>query len=105
LTATLLSGKDLAAAIRAETAGTAAALTAAGRPPRLAVVTATADEASAWYVRSIAGAAQRASIACDVVDLGPAASAAAITGRLEELSADDRVSGIILQTPPPDARG
>jgi methylenetetrahydrofolate dehydrogenase (NADP+)/methenyltetrahydrofolate cyclohydrolase len=42
VTATL-SGRDLADGIRAEVAGQAAQLTAAGRPPRLAVVVATAD--------------------------------------------------------------
>ncbi|WP_433247628.1 bifunctional 5,10-methylenetetrahydrofolate dehydrogenase/5,10-methenyltetrahydrofolate cyclohydrolase [Streptosporangium sp. CA-135522] len=96
-----LSGKDLAAAIRADTAERAAELTAAGRPPKLAVVTATADESSAWYVRSIVNAASRAGIACEVVDLGPEASAATIQRSLESLSADDHVSGIILQTPLP----
>ena len=46
-----LDGRSLAAEIRAETAERAAGLTAAGPVPTLAVVTATADEASAWYVR------------------------------------------------------
>ena len=68
----VLSGRELAASIRAETAERAAELTAAGRQPRLAVVTATADEASAWYVRSLARAADKAGIACDVTDLVPA---------------------------------
>ncbi|MDP9863767.1 MULTISPECIES: bifunctional 5,10-methylenetetrahydrofolate dehydrogenase/5,10-methenyltetrahydrofolate cyclohydrolase [Streptosporangium] len=96
-----LSGKELAAAIRADAAGQAAELAAAGRPPRLAVVTATADESSAWYVRSIVNAAGKAGIACEVVDLGPEAPVAAVRERLESLSADGRVSGIILQTPLP----
>src|SRR6516162_8232039 len=68
----VLSGRELAASIRAETAARAAELAAAGRPPRLAVVTATADEASAWYVRTLARAAARAGIACDITDLIPA---------------------------------
>ena len=65
-----LSGKELAAGIRAEVAAAAAELAAAGTPPRLAVVVATADESSAWYVRSIARAAEKAGIACSVADLG-----------------------------------
>ncbi|MEV4242654.1 bifunctional 5,10-methylenetetrahydrofolate dehydrogenase/5,10-methenyltetrahydrofolate cyclohydrolase [Streptosporangium canum] len=96
-----LSGRDLAAAIRTDTAERAAELAAAGRPPKLAVVTATADESSAWYVRSIVTAAGKAGIACEVVDLGPEAPAAEIRERLESLSADGQVSGIILQTPLP----
>ncbi len=105
-----LGGRELAASIRAEVAERAAGLTAAGRPPRLAVVTATADEASAWYVRSLARTAARAGIACDVTDLGPASPArpdspsAAVEGiraALATLSGDPLVHGILLQTPLP----
>ncbi|MYS87347.1 bifunctional 5,10-methylenetetrahydrofolate dehydrogenase/5,10-methenyltetrahydrofolate cyclohydrolase [Embleya scabrispora] len=102
MTATVLSGKDLAAAIRAETTTRAALLAEAGSPVTLAVVVATADESSAWYVRSIAGAAAKVGITCDVVDLGADANAEAIRGTLEALGADDGVHGIILQTPLPD---
>ena len=70
---TVLSGRELAADIRAGTAAAAAELAAAHRPPRLTVVTATDDEASAWYVRSIAAAAAKAGIGCEVEDLGPGA--------------------------------
>ncbi|MGW7003552.1 bifunctional 5,10-methylenetetrahydrofolate dehydrogenase/5,10-methenyltetrahydrofolate cyclohydrolase [Streptomyces sp. NPDC054933] len=101
MTATPLYGKELAASIRAETAERAAALTASGRPPKLAVVVATADESSAWYVRSIAKAAGQTGITCDVVDLGPDADAEAIVATLRGLSADDTVHGVMLQTPLP----
>ena len=73
----------------------------AGRPPRLTVVTATDDESSAWYVRSIASATAKAGIGCEVEDLGPAATAAAIGAQLAALSADPTVHGIILTTPLP----
>jgi methylenetetrahydrofolate dehydrogenase (NADP+)/methenyltetrahydrofolate cyclohydrolase len=101
VSATVLSGKEPAAAIRAETSAEAAELAAAGTPPKLAVVVATADESSAWYVRSIARSAEKAGIACDIVDLGADATADAIRERLSGLSADDAVHGIILQTPLP----
>ncbi|NJP95315.1 bifunctional 5,10-methylenetetrahydrofolate dehydrogenase/5,10-methenyltetrahydrofolate cyclohydrolase [Nonomuraea sp. FMUSA5-5] len=95
-----LTGKDLAAAIRARTQAEAAA----GAQPRLAVVVATADEASLWYVRSIAKAAAGVGIACDVVDLGPDAAPGRIRETLAGLSADPRVHGLMLQTPlPPGA--
>jgi methylenetetrahydrofolate dehydrogenase (NADP+)/methenyltetrahydrofolate cyclohydrolase len=104
-----LSGRELAAEIRADVAGRAAALAAAGRAPRLAVVTATADEASAWYVRSLGRAAAKAGIAFDVTDLVPdspagtsAPSVAVIRTALARLSGDPRVHGILLQTPLPD---
>jgi methylenetetrahydrofolate dehydrogenase (NADP+)/methenyltetrahydrofolate cyclohydrolase len=96
-----LSGKELAAGIRAEVAATAAELAAAGRAPRLAVVVATADESSAWYVRSIARAAEKTGIACSVVDLGETATPDRIRAELAALSGDPAVHGIILQTPLP----
>jgi methylenetetrahydrofolate dehydrogenase (NADP+)/methenyltetrahydrofolate cyclohydrolase len=97
----LLGGRELAAAIRAETAQRAAALAAAGTPPRLTVVVATDDEASAWYVRSISAAAVKIGISCAVVELGGDADPATIRATLTRLSADDRVHGVILQTPLP----
>ncbi len=102
-----LSGRALAAEIRAATAARAAELTALGRAPRLAVVTATADEASAWYVRQIGSTAAKAGIACDVTDLtpdaedSPEATAARIEAALTALSGEPGVHGIILQTPLP----
>ena len=105
-----LAGRELAAEIRAATAARAADLTAAGRPPRLAVVTATADEASAWYVRSLARTAAKAGVACDVTDLVPnepdrpesqQATLVGIRDALATLSGDPAVHGILLQTPLP----
>ena len=96
-----LSGRELAHQLRARTTESAAALTAAGTPPRLAIVVATADESSAWYVRSIAKAAAAVGIVCDVVDLGAAATVEEISAALRRLGEDDAVHGIILQTPLP----
>lgn len=98
---TVLSGRELAAEIRAGTAAAAAELAGAQHPPRLSVVTATDDEASAWYVRSIASAAAKAGIGCEVEDLGPRATADGIAAQLSALSADPTVAGIILTTPLP----
>jgi methylenetetrahydrofolate dehydrogenase (NADP+) / methenyltetrahydrofolate cyclohydrolase len=96
-----MGGRELAAELRARTAETAAALAAAGTPPQLAVVVATADESSAWYVRSIAKAAATVGIGCDVVDLGADATTHEIRGALHRLGEDAAVHGIILQTPLP----
>lgn len=101
MTAAVLSGRELAAAIRAETTELAAKLAAQGRPVRLAVVSATDDGASAWYVRSIAGAAAKCGLLCDVVDLGPQATTTEVADSLRRLSEDPQVHGIILQTPLP----
>jgi methylenetetrahydrofolate dehydrogenase (NADP+) / methenyltetrahydrofolate cyclohydrolase len=94
-----LGGRELAADLRARTTKLAAALTAASTPPRLAIVVATADESSAWYVRSIAKAAAAVGIVCDIVS--PAATVEEIGTALRRLGEDDAVHGIILQTPLP----
>ncbi|WP_028935578.1 bifunctional 5,10-methylenetetrahydrofolate dehydrogenase/5,10-methenyltetrahydrofolate cyclohydrolase [Pseudonocardia spinosispora] len=97
-----LRGTALANEIRARAASAATELTAAGTPPQLAVVVATDDGSSAWYVRSIARAAAKTGIQCTLVELGPKATAEQIRTSLTALSADPEVHGIILQTPLPD---
>ena len=79
----------------------AAALTADGRPPRLVVVVATCDESTAWYVRSIASAAAKAGIVCDVDDLGDEVDGEEIRKVLLGHCDDPSVHGVILQTPLP----
>lgn len=101
----VLSGKELAADLRGRTAVEAAELSASGVRPRLAVVVATADESSAWYVRSIAKAAGKAGITCTTVHLGPGASPVQIRNALRSLNDDPEVHGIILQTPLPLGAG
>ncbi|MPY98038.1 MAG: bifunctional 5,10-methylene-tetrahydrofolate dehydrogenase/5,10-methylene-tetrahydrofolate cyclohydrolase [Actinophytocola sp.] len=96
-----LSGTDLAAALRQRSADAAAELAASGTPPKLAVVVATDDESSHLYVRSIAKAAHKAGLTCDVVDLGTDASARQIRETVTALSDDVTVHGIIVQTPLP----
>ncbi|MFC9895700.1 bifunctional 5,10-methylenetetrahydrofolate dehydrogenase/5,10-methenyltetrahydrofolate cyclohydrolase [Nocardia sp. NPDC127579] len=93
-----LSGKELAAAINADTKQRAAA---AGTAPRLALVVANDDPASAWYVNSLRKAAERLGIACDRIDLGADASAEQIRAELSARSADAAVDAIMLQTPLP----
>ncbi len=95
-----LGGAELATSIRNDASVAAAALAEIGVRPKLAVVQATDDESTAWYVRSIASAAKRIGILCDIVDLGAAASTEQIRSTLVELGHDPDVHGIILQTPP-----
>jgi methylenetetrahydrofolate dehydrogenase (NADP+) / methenyltetrahydrofolate cyclohydrolase len=94
-----LSGRELAKTIRAAAAAEAAELAKAGRQPRLAVVTANDDGGSAAYVRSIANAAAREGIACDV---SRTTTAAGIAAMLAQLADDPEVHGVLLQTPLPD---
>lgn len=96
-----LTGTELSREIRARVSTSAAALMAAGEPPRLTVVVATTDESTAWYVRSIAAAATKVGIACDIVHLDDQADGEEIEATLRRLSDDPAVHGIILQTPLP----
>jgi methylenetetrahydrofolate dehydrogenase (NADP+) / methenyltetrahydrofolate cyclohydrolase len=99
VTAASLTGRELAITIRAAAAARAAELTVAGRQPRLAVVTATDDEASAAYVRSIANAAGKEGIACDLLRT---TTAAGVSATLAQLADDPEVHGVMLQTPLPE---
>ncbi|WP_446222797.1 bifunctional 5,10-methylenetetrahydrofolate dehydrogenase/5,10-methenyltetrahydrofolate cyclohydrolase [Nocardia sp. IBHARD005] len=96
-----LTGKELAAAINADSKERAAALTAAGTAPTLALIVANDDPASAWYVNSLRKAAERLGIACERIDLGADASAEAIRAELNARSADPATDAIMLQTPLP----
>jgi methylenetetrahydrofolate dehydrogenase (NADP+)/methenyltetrahydrofolate cyclohydrolase len=96
-----LDGRPRAAEIRAEVASTAADLATRGIRPRLAVAVATEDESTAWYVRSIARAAEKAGLVCDIVRLPADSGPERIREALERLGADGSVHGVILQTPLP----
>ena len=97
----LLSGKTLAKTIQQKAHDEAQDLATDGLRPTLAVVVATDDGSTHWYVRSIERAAEKAGISCRVVDLGQGASGGALAAVLKDLSADLSVNGIILQTPLP----
>ena len=99
MSAASLTGRELATTIRAAAAARAAELTVAGRQPRLAVVTATDDEASAAYTRSIANAAGKEGIACDLLRT---TTAAGVSATLAQLADDPEVHGVMLQTPLPE---
>ena len=76
-------------------------LEAEGLRPTLAVVVATDDGSTQWYVRSIERAAESAGISCRIVDLGHDATAQVLASVLKDLSNEPTVHGIILQTPLP----
>ncbi|WGM21112.1 bifunctional 5,10-methylenetetrahydrofolate dehydrogenase/5,10-methenyltetrahydrofolate cyclohydrolase [Paenarthrobacter sp. OM7] len=103
MTTAVLSGKGLASLIRQQAQDEARSLGSDGMRPTLAVVVATEDESTLWYVRSIERSAERAGIGCRIVDLGHDASEQALANVLADLSAEPTVHGIILQTPLPAA--
>lgn len=101
MSARVLSGKELAATIRGRVSEHAGVLRAAGTTPHLAVVTATDDPSSAYYVSSLSRAAGAVGITCEVIDLGADAGIDTIRKKLSTLSGQDTVHGIVLSTPLP----
>lgn len=96
-----LSGKPLAGLIRQRVVEGVRDLDQEGVRPVLAVVMATDDESTRWYVRSIERAAESAGIGCRIIDLGHDATEQVLASVLRDLSAEPSVNGIILQTPLP----
>lgn len=96
-----LSGKPLAGIIRQRVVDGVRNLEQEGVRPVLAVVMATDDESTRWYVRSIERAAESAGIGCRIIDLGHDATEQVLASVLRDLSAEPSVNGIILQTPLP----
>lgn len=101
MSTTVLSGKPLAAVFQREVQVHVRSLEAEGIRPVVAVVMATADESTRWYVRSIERAAERAGIGCRIIDLGHDATEQVLASALGDLAAEPSVHGIILQTPLP----
>jgi len=92
----LIDGKKLAAELGAEIGTRVAALKT---QPGLAIVVATGDESTAWYVRSLLRSADRLGIAARRIDLPTDADAATVRAALAEASAQGH--GVICQTPLP----
>jgi methylenetetrahydrofolate dehydrogenase (NADP+)/methenyltetrahydrofolate cyclohydrolase len=101
MTASLLSGKPLAKLIQQQAQTETKALAEEGCCPTLAVVVATEDSSTHWYVRSIERASEGAGITCRIIDVGPEATEEVLSSVLQDLSSDSSVHGIILQTPLP----
>jgi methylenetetrahydrofolate dehydrogenase (NADP+) / methenyltetrahydrofolate cyclohydrolase len=101
MTARIIDGTALAARVRGEIAVRAAALTARGVQPCLAVVLVGADPASAVYVRNKVAACEKAGIRSLRFDYPQAAAQAHVMAKLAELNADPAVHGILVQLPLP----
>lgn len=97
----VLSGKKLASEIRDEVAEAVKKLQAKGVNPTLAVVVATEDETTDFYVRHISSAAEKTGIVANMVRLASDITYDEIANELTRLAKDKTVHGIILQTPLP----
>ncbi len=101
-TARVIDGKALAAELRAALAERVAGFVAAhGRSPQLVVVLASADPASAVYVRMKQKAAAEVGIRSARHDLPIDAAPGALLELVAQLNADPDVDGILVQLPLP----
>lgn len=102
MTARLIDGKTIAAAIRAQTARDVAAFhSEMGVVPHLAAVLVGDNPASEVYVRNKQKACAAAGMESSLHRLPASASQAALLSLVRELNAEDRVHGILVQLPLP----
>ncbi len=96
-----IDGNALSQQIRADVARRAAALTAAGHPPGLAVILVGEDPASQVYVRNKIKACADNGVKSVFDRYGADLSEAALLARIAELNADPGIHGILVQMPLP----
>mgnify|MGYP002041459460 FL=1 len=101
MTAQLIDGNALSRQLRSEVAQRAAALTARGHQPGLAVILVGEDPASAVYVRNKVKACEDSGVRSIFEKYDADLSEAALLARIEALNADPTVHGILVQMPLP----
>lgn len=101
MTARIIDGVKLAATIREEVARRAAALTAAGLKPGLAVILVGSDPASQVYVRNKVAACEKAGLHSVFEQYGSDMTQEALLERVRALNADPSIHGILVQLPLP----
>src|SRR5476649_1490654 len=101
MTAQLIDGVALSRQIRAEIAQRAAALTARGHRPGLAVILVGEDPASATYVRNKVKACADAGVHSVLEKYDASLPESELLARLDALNADPAIHGILVQMPLP----
>jgi methylenetetrahydrofolate dehydrogenase (NADP+)/methenyltetrahydrofolate cyclohydrolase len=106
MSATILDGKKLAEAVRAEVAaGVAAFVSTHGRPPGLEVVLVGDDPASQVYTRNKQKASTEVGIRGKLHTLPASTTEGELLALLDRLNDDETVDGILVQLPlPPQIR-
>ena len=103
MTAKIIDGKATAAEVRQKVAEDVAEMVAAGKPnPGLATVLVGEDAPSQVYVRSKIRACEKAGIESFGYKLPETATQQEVEGLVNDLNADPRVNGILVQLPLPD---
>jgi len=101
MTAQLIDGNALSRQLRADVAQRAAALTARGHQPGLAVILVGEDPASAVYVRNKVKACEDSGVRSIFEKYDADLTEAALLERIAALNADPTVHGILVQMPLP----
>lgn len=101
MSARIIDGNALAARLRGEIAARAAALSAEGVQPCLAVILVGENPASAVYVRNKVNGCEKAGIRSLRFDYPAEVDPAQVMAKLAELNADPAVHGILVQLPLP----
>ncbi|MCE4554522.1 bifunctional methylenetetrahydrofolate dehydrogenase/methenyltetrahydrofolate cyclohydrolase FolD [Pelomonas cellulosilytica] len=101
MTAQLIDGLALAKATRADVAARAAALTAQGRQPGLAVILVGDNPASQVYVRNKVKACEEAGIRSVLEKYEATMTEAELLARVDALNNDPMIHGILVQLPLP----
>jgi methylenetetrahydrofolate dehydrogenase (NADP+)/methenyltetrahydrofolate cyclohydrolase len=106
MSARIIDGTAIAAAIRSSALPAVQAFTArAGRPPGLGIVLVGENPASEVYVRNKVKAGTDAGLWVDLQRLPATASLEELLALVKRLNASDRHDGILVQSPLPDAMG
>src|SRR5205814_1639410 len=101
MTAQLIDGTALSKKLRAQVAERAAALTAKGHQPGLAVILVGEDPASQVYVRNKVKACQEHGLHSVFEKYDATLSEADLLGRIDALNRDPAIHGILVQLPLP----
>jgi methylenetetrahydrofolate dehydrogenase (NADP+) / methenyltetrahydrofolate cyclohydrolase len=102
VTATIVDGKAVAAALREELAAQVTAMTSDGiAPPSLSVVLCGDDPASAIYVRNKGRAAERAGVRFTLHRPPAESTTDELVALVRSIDADESVDGILVQLPLP----
>src|SRR6476620_5641867 len=106
MTARLLDGRAIAAAIRESVLPDVHAFTArAGRPPALGIVLVGEDPSSEIYVRNKVRAGTESGLKVDLNRLAATATLSELLSLVDRLNASDVHDGILVQSPLPAAMG
>lgn len=101
MAATIIDGKSLAAAVRAAQKSAIDSLAARGVRPGLAAMLVGHDPTSRVYVRNKARACEETGVRSEVHEFAESVSESVLLDRIEQLNADSRVHGILVQLPLP----